>query len=536
MTNKLARTAVILAWLLIPGGASLGQQSALQAVPKTPAVSLDLQVEPPAESPPDDDSEPRKPVMTHVLPAAPKHPPKPAQPQAGEPASDDDARQTAPEDAGRAVGDRSGDPDGSSGKTTDSTPGGVPVFGGQTPRQRAAPTARDFARYDRGSLLDRPSPGFAPLPARGRPAASAEYDPEAGYEPCELLVMSETMEDARAIREELASLSIDIRRRFALSSLGVVVSVFCVPDPGETEPAMATLMRQYPTLAVTLNHRYRPAAEKSYYAAAIGWRNDLYACGSDRRIGLVDTGIDLQHPAFADARVTTKNLLSPGTPAADLEHGTATASVLAGASGEAPGLLNTADLVAANVFRQSSDSIVDTNAELLVRAVDWLLGEGVELINMSLAGPANDLLEFAVEAASASGVLIVAAAGNGDRNPTYPAAYPAVTAVTAVDSRTRVYARANRGDYIDFAAPGVDLYLAAPGNRSKYYTGTSFAAPFVTAALAVLKTLHPDSDPAVLLEQLASGAVDLGDAGRDPTFGWGLVQAPADCQSLAARE
>lgn len=536
MTSKLARAAVILAWLGIPGGASLGQQSALQAVPKAPPVLLDIQVEPPAESHPDDDSQQGKPVMTHVLPAAPENPTKPAQPQASEPSADDGGQQTAPQDTGRAEPDRSMESDRTSSEATDSTPGGAPVFGGETPRQRAAPTARDFARYDRGSLLDRASPGFAPLPARDRPVASAEYDPETGYDPCELLVSSETMDEARSIQGELSSLSIDIRRRFALPNLGIVVSVFCVPDPGETEQAMATLRRQYPTLAVTLNHRYRPAAERRYYAAAIGWRNDLYACGSNRRIGLVDTGIDLQHPAFADARVTTKNLLSPGSPAADLEHGTATASVLAGASGEAPGLLNTADLVAANVFRQSSDSIVDTNAELLVRAVDWLLGEGVELINMSLAGPANDLLEFAVEAASASGVLIVAAAGNGDRNPAYPAAYPAVTAVTAVDSRTRVYARANRGDYIDFAAPGVDLYLAAPGNRSKYYTGTSFAAPFVTAALAVLKTLHPDSDPAVLLEQLASGAVDLGDAGRDPTFGWGLVQAPADCQSLAARE
>lgn len=537
MTNNLARGAAILACLIISGEASFGQQSAWQAAPKAPPVLLDIQMEPPVESPRDDEPQQGKSVMTHALPAAPENATKPARPEASEPIGDDGGQQTAPRDNGRAEADRSMDSDRTSSEATDSTPGGAPlVFGGETPRQRAAPTARDFARYDRGSLLDRPSPGFAPLPARGRPAPGPEYDPAAGYEPCEILVMSESMDEARSIQEELSSLSIDIRRRFALSSLGVVVSVFCAPASGETESVMATLMGRYPALAVTLNHRYRPAAEKNYYAAAIGWRNDLYACASNRRIGLVDTGIDLRHPAFADARVTTKNLLSPGTPAADLAHGTATASVLAGVSGEAPGLLHTADLVAANVFRQSSESVIDTNAELLVRAVDWLLGEEVELINMSLAGPANDLLELALEAASASGVLIVAAAGNGDRNPAYPAAYAAVTAVTAVDARTRVYTRANRGDYIDFAAPGVDLYLAAPGNRNKYYSGTSFAAPFVTAALAVLKTLYPDSDSAVLLERLASGAVDLGDAGRDATFGWGLVQAPAHCRSLTANK
>lgn len=177
---------------------------------------------------------------------------------------------------------------------------------------------------------------------------------------------------------------------------------------------------------------------------------------------------------------------------------------------------------------------IDTNAELLVRALDWLLEERVELINMSLAGPANRLLQHAVETAVESGVLIVSAAGNG--NPAFPAAYPGVVAVTAVDSRGRVYRQANRGDYVDFAAPGVDVFLAAPYNRGKYYSGTSFATPFVTAALAVLISRHPEAGSDALLRQLSNTARDLGDPGRDPTFGWGLVQVPADCTSLAARE
>lgn len=535
LRNEWVWLAILPAWLAVITPPALGQQTALQPDGNRPAESLDLTVQipdPQEKTGEDADSRQEPPVTSHVAPPRSKEATHSEEPETPTPGAGNTSSNTTPESIGQRRHEPSADVQAAP-RDTDSTDPGQdvePKFGMETPARSREPAARDYARYGRGSLLDRPPARFAPLAGQQTRAHGA------AYEPCELLVISDTMDDAQAARHDLSTLSIEIRRRYVLPKLGIVLSVFCVPQPGAIEQTLAGVVRQFPSLTVALNHRYIPTSEPRYYAQAIGWREEFQACTTGRRIGLIDTGIDLRHPAFADSKLTARNLMSAGERHAAPEHGTATASVLAATSGLSPGLVNKAELVAASVFRERSNGSVDTNAELLTRAVDWLLEEGVEVINMSLAGPANPVLERAVEAASASAVVIVAAAGNDDRNPAFPAAYPGVVAVTAVDARRRVYARANRGDYIDFAAPGVDLFLAAPGNRSKYYTGTSFAAPFVTAALALMKSRHPDAGPEELVEQLAATAVDLGAPGRDSVFGWGLVQAPADCTSIATRD
>jgi subtilisin family serine protease len=108
-----------------------------------------------------------------------------------------------------------------------------------------------------------------------------------------------------------------------------------------------------------------------------------------------------------------------------------------------------------------------------------------------------------------------------------------VVAVTAVDVRKRVFRQANQGDHIDFAAPGVRIWTAASISGGRFRSGTSYAAPFVSAMLAVARTQHPDDDVPQLVEKLADGAIDLGEPGRDATFGWGLIQAPAACDTPA---
>jgi subtilisin family serine protease len=102
-------------------------------------------------------------------------------------------------------------------------------------------------------------------------------------------------------------------------------------------------------------------------------------------------------------------------------------------------------------------------------------------------------------------------------------------AVTAVDAALQPYQAANRGDYIDLAAPGVDVWSARDGQGGRYNSGTSFATPFVVAAAALLLQTDPDAAPDSLRETLSRGARDLGKPGRDSTFGWGLLQPPAGC-------
>ncbi len=117
----------------------------------------------------------------------------------------------------------------------------------------------------------------------------------------------------------------------------------------------------------------------------------------------------------------------------------------------------------------------------------WLTARRVRVINVSLVGPANPLLERAVAVARGRGILIVAAVGNDGpaAPPSYPASYPGVVAVTGVDSRNRALPEAGKALHLDFAAPGADMAAALPGSGYASVRGTSFAAPLITARLVV---------------------------------------------------
>jgi subtilisin family serine protease len=149
----------------------------------------------------------------------------------------------------------------------------------------------------------------------------------------------------------------------------------------------------------------------------------------------------------------------------------------------------------------------------------------VPVINVSLVGPANMTLAAVVHNLVARGYLLVAAVGNDGpaAPPLYPAAYPGVIGVTAVDARRKVLLEACRGPQVRYAAPGADMMAAAPGGTYANVRGTSFAAPIVAGLLA--RSLHaPDAAAAAsALEQLNSQAVSLGAGGRNPVYGFGLV-------------
>jgi subtilisin family serine protease len=125
---------------------------------------------------------------------------------------------------------------------------------------------------------------------------------------------------------------------------------------------------------------------------------------------------------------------------------------------------------------------------------------------------------------------IVAAAGNGGvgARPYYPAAYEDVLAVTAISGKKRkVYKSANRGSYIDFAAPGVKVYAAVPGGGQNM-SGTSFASPFV-AVIVALQAAHMRRTPGRLRKLLKRGAIDLGTPGKDDVYGWGMINMQPSC-------
>lgn len=229
-------------------------------------------------------------------------------------------------------------------------------------------------------------------------------------------------------------------------------------------------------------------------------------------VAVIDTAI-ASHPGLANARVLPwQDGVQPGAPTA---HGTAVASLIAGEG--------RATIYSANIFRGSA-SRPFTSADVIAEALEWALAQNVQTINMSLAGPRNAILDRLIRDALARGRSVVAAAGNGGPTapPAYPAAVPGVVAVTAVDKDNRVYRYANRGRYITVAAQGVDVIAAhAPGGFARF-SGTSFATPHVAGWLARCRA-GGQSAPACT-ERLQRTARDLGEAGHDEVYGFGVIE------------
>ncbi|HRD92971.1 MAG TPA: S8 family serine peptidase [Accumulibacter sp.] len=350
------------------------------------------------------------------------------------------------------------------------------------------------------------------------------------YEPREVLAIDATP----AMLDRARSLGFSIRETASLDRLGLRVTRLRTPAKQSAPQALRLLQRRIPGGDFALNHVYRIAAEpcpdnRCYGSDLIGWDRTSGSCGRGVKLGMVDTAVNVKAPVLAGRRVEIRPFAEDGKASAPT-HGTAVAALLVGsATSEFPGLLPEAELYAADTFIGTGGNL-RTNALLLGKGLDWLLEKRTAVANVSLTGPDNKLLREVIERLSARNVAVVAAAGNGGPSapPAFPAAYPEAVAVTAVDHLLRPYRLANRGDYVTVAAPGVRIW--APGPRGGQYSdGTSFAAPYGTAVAALLRQRQPDLNPATLVEQMRNGARDLGAPGKDPVFGWGLLQSPGRC-------
>ncbi|MCV0425939.1 MAG: S8 family serine peptidase [Roseibium sp.] len=291
------------------------------------------------------------------------------------------------------------------------------------------------------------------------------------------------------------------------------------------------------------NHYYRPGfgetgCQKENCAALkmVNWPNmstDAPAvCSAPSPIGMIDTGINRHHEVFANAKLKVISMLDEDLPASKQIHGTAIAALLVGQPGtRVRGLLPSAELIAIDAFhRDGRDE--RTDAFTLVDALYNLAAEEVSVVNLSLAGPPNSVVATAItDLVQSRGIAIVAAAGNNGPNaePAFPAAYPEVLAVTAIDKSGKVYRRAIRGGHIDLAAPGVNVWTAASIKGARWKTGTSFAVPFVTAAVSLVRARHPELTPDEVYTLLKSRAEDLGEIGPDAVYGAGLLSAEGLC-------
>ena len=228
-------------------------------------------------------------------------------------------------------------------------------------------------------------------------------------------------------------------------------------------------------------------------------------------IGLLDSGVDLRHPYLRDLLGPGVNLLSPSEPPHDEHgHGTHVAGILAVASGAVGGQRPIwpppIRIRPVKIFdRQGFGRIRD-----IVAGLNWCLAQGCEIINLSFGTDrrASDLLAEAVRTMEKNGILLVGAAGNDGRAGAVdtPGTYPEVLAVAAINKRDRLARFSSRGPEVDLVAPGTSLFSLAPNGKFCHMSGTSMAAPHVTAAAALLLSARPDLTPAAVRAHLKNTA------------------------------
>jgi hypothetical protein len=325
-----------------------------------------------------------------------------------------------------------------------------------------------------------------------------------------------------------------IDREQIIDPMNIRLVVFRAPQNMSTKKALRMLREADPGGSYDYNHIYsgggaiqggmEPAGDREIAASAGDDAAASAPTGAFRaraRIGLLDTGIDATHPVFRESAI---HAWGCGNRTVAAAHGTAVASLLIGQSERFHGVQPAAELYAADVYcGRPTGGAVDA----LVAAFGWLVQEKVPVINVSLVGPKNAMLERVIGSLIAGGYIIVAAVGNDGpaAPPLYPASYPHVVGVTAVDAQRHVLIEAARGPQVMFASPGADLAAADGDHGYAAVRGTSFAAPFVAALLAKDIASPNPTDASAAVDALAKTAIDLGPPGRDLTYGFGLVGA-----------
>jgi subtilisin family serine protease len=262
------------------------------------------------------------------------------------------------------------------------------------------------------------------------------------------------------------------------------------------------------------------------------WR---YSTGDGVKVGIIDTGVDRDHPDLVANIKGGFNTIAP-TPQypdpRDFEddhgHGTHCAGII-GAEHNTIGVVGVAPdawLYCVKAFNSGGSGYTSD----CVEAIEWCIKNKMQVISMSWGSYSNDpVLEEICAAAWARGIVLVAAAGNeGYYTPDlYPAAYTSVMAISATNSSDNLPWWSNYGEEIELAAPGVTIYSTYLGGGYANMSGTSMACPHVSGTAALVIAIHPLWSNRTVRGVLCRSAEDLGAPGWDIYYGYGLVDAEA---------
>ncbi len=317
--------------------------------------------------------------------------------------------------------------------------------------------------------------------------------------------------------------------------------VYRISDQRPVQTVIAALTSDPRVMLVQPNMIYQRQAGAGGAARAAQYALDMVgaesahelATGRGVKIAVIDSGVDQAHSDLKGA--VSEAFDATGTKDAKPDvHGTAIAGIIR-ARGLVSGIAPDAKLLAVRAFfAVPKRDLPESTSFIILKSLDWSVQHGAQIINLSFSGGRDPAIERAVAAVARRNVILVAAAGNGgpEAAPSYPAAYPDVIAVTALDSAQRLYTHANRGSYISFAAPGVDILVPGLKNGHMFMSGTSMSAAYVSGIMALILEKMPNIRPEDVLRVLAETSEDLGLKGPDDEFGAGRVHARAALEAL----
>lgn len=296
----------------------------------------------------------------------------------------------------------------------------------------------------------------------------------------------------------------------------------------ETDPTVASAQPNY--LYTLQQSAASSGSDENQYALAKFSISEVHAVtrGGSVAVAIIDSGIDSTHPELSATIIETIDATDLKTIDAHT-HGTSIAGIIA-SQGALLGIAPEVKLVGVRAFTvDKSSGATRSTSWLIARALDLSHKAGARVINMSFAGARDPLVGKSISGAQSRGLVTIAAAGNNgpDSTPAYPAAYTGVIAVTATDENDAVYGKANQGDYVQIAAPGVAILAPVPNGGYEISSGTSMAAAHVSGLVALMLSQKETLSSTQVQSILESTATDLGSPGRDVVFGSGLPNANA---------
>jgi len=283
---------------------------------------------------------------------------------------------------------------------------------------------------------------------------------------------------------------------------------------------------------VEIDQKVNPIAQRVDWGI-VNTKSDLSQkngfTGKGVKVAVLDTGVKINHSDLLLSGGYNPN----GSTYDDMHgHGTHVAGII-GAKNNDYGVVGVAP--DANVYGvkvlNNSDGSGSTSD--IIKGIDWAISNDMDIINMSLGSNTySQAFQDAVTRAHNAGIFVVAAAGN-DGNVTgtgdtvdYPAKYENVIAIAATNDQNAKAGFSSAGPGVDFAAPGYQILSTYKNGDYVLMSGTSMASPYFSGVLALYKEAYPSYSNEQIVTLMETSALDLGTQGKDPLFGYGLVQAP----------